>query len=512
MYPPAIHSGPTNDQQAGRMKDMERTDTAIAGPPLVGSQTKRRFSSAGAAIIFSPPEYAHDQKLSQSPLNYTGRRALVPTRIGSPIKNSMFHGALPPPRPTQRPSNALRAFGAILPGSTPQSYRLSTPLRRDSRGRAILEEPEPPNPKTMLPVPPPGIAAKKGLGPRSGHIRVMVHRMNLSRNGLNTSSARVQNFSGYMQIASQSRTPTIENLTGPVRRPPGHIVETIDGIRVHTKRMAAIEDSEKRREEARVVAYICASIRDLAQRMPDVGPSNLLPLESNHAPEDTASATVVPPTSIEPHQAPNISAPSSSTLSSPTSRQTADMSSYKDQPLSTEIPSTPSALFNHQSSDCRSARTHPSTSTDHKTSEVLEPASPPPEIATTSVREPSPEPAPQPRQKRSRVAPAPYSVPPTRVLRSMTRAKDVQTPVLTTAPSKKPSRKVAPDTVRSQAQRKPKVKRAQAKIDPPPSASKPTPPTTSRYNLRPRKRGLDSTAACPETDKQPDRPIKRRRT
>ncbi|QRW18948.1 hypothetical protein RhiXN_00354 [Rhizoctonia solani] len=256
---------------------MERTDTAIAGPPLVGSQTKRRFSSAGAAIIFSPPEYAHDQKLSQSPLNYTGRRALVPTRIGSPIKNSMFHGALPPPRPTQRPSNALRAFGAILPGSTPQSYRLSTPLRRDSRGRAILEEPEPPNPKTMLPVPPPGIAAKKGLGPRSGHIRVMVHRMNLSRNGLNTSSARVQNFSGYMQIASQSRTPTIENLTGPVRRPPGHIVETIDGIRVHTKRMAAIEDSEKRREEARVVAYICASIRDLAQRMPDVGPSNYCP-------------------------------------------------------------------------------------------------------------------------------------------------------------------------------------------------------------------------------------------
>ncbi|CAE6429360.1 unnamed protein product [Rhizoctonia solani] len=438
--------------------------------------------------------------LSKSPLNDTTRRALMPARPNIPVKISEFctppPPLPPPPLPQKRPSNALRAFGTILPGSTLNSCKLSIPLPRDARGHVL---PGGPKPRQFIPIqpptPPPGVTAKKPLSRHPGCARVMVHRMNLSRKEWNTPSVCIEVVSRCIQLASAAGPSTVENLTGPVSHPLEWVVDTIDGIYAHKKRMAVIETTKKRCDDTRTLAGLCTTVRKLVQSAPATQARNSSSLESDPIPEALVATgtNAIVPTKIKRPQAPMTLAPDSKVTSSTTPRQSTDGASCRRRLfIWTETPApVSSATSSHQSVDHGSDCTPSSPIADYRESKRLKLAPSTLEKVPTPSQEPPPSPDPQPRQKRSRApALAPCSIPPTRVLRSMTRAKEGNASTSSTAPSNEPPRRGAS---RRQPRTESKVRQTPGNTDVI-SSSQATAPTISRYNLRPRKRELDNGA------------------
>ncbi|KAH7345200.1 hypothetical protein B0J17DRAFT_702663 [Rhizoctonia solani] len=383
--------------------------------------------------------HADSSLLPNSPLNNTAHRAFMPARPKIPLKGSMFRA----PRPRQQPSNSLRAFGTILPGSTLQTYKLSIPLARDANGH-IIDAPKPLKPGPIpIPIPLPGVAKKNLLLPCSDGARVMVHRMNLARRKWNTVDIRTRRLSRYVQLASGIASPTTSEVAGPIL---GNLTYRIDGLYAYTKRMETIESSESRHEEATTLAKLRHSFHKLLRSEQtsnaELGGLSSQGFDSSH--KDPVEAKM---------------------------QGQAD----SQQPSLTEL----APII--------------------RTTRSIEGQQPP-----ISLR-------PKPHQSRSR-APAPYSVPSTRVLRSMSKAKPDNVP----APAISADTHIPCVVTSSSVHRRPR-KELKPKQVPPANANGvlPIPAnttlSTSRYNLRPRKRKLGKDETSERGDKQASRPVKRRR-
>ncbi|CEL57513.1 hypothetical protein RSOLAG1IB_02254 [Rhizoctonia solani AG-1 IB] len=436
-------------------------------------------------------------------------RPIIPPRSQTPPST-------PVPSPPKRPSNALRRFGTILPGSTLQSYRLSTPLSRDARGRAPSEASKPPCLiPNDLPTPPPGVIAKDALSPWPGNTRIMVHRMNISRHEWNTLHIRIESVTRYIRLALEVSSSTTRSAPRLTAHPLEfiRIADTINGIFVHTKRMAVIGCDRRRHEEVEALAVVRAAIHELAQTEIATEPSISLPLESGPSPEAlvaTGMNTMVHAEIESPRPSRALTREPRATSSFRHHQPIAGVS-HRHHLLSAERPtSANSASFSHQSVGHSSICGLQSTITDQEQLAGPSQESPFPEKAPTPTQKQSPGPDPQPHQKRSRVRtrPAPYLVPSTRILRSMTKAKEAHSSTSSTAP---------PDDVSFRTAVPRRQLRKESKAKPIPSTDVVTPPkaiapNTSRYNLRPRKRELDNSGIPPTVGKQIDRPAKRRRT
>ncbi|KAG8716015.1 hypothetical protein FRC11_011271 [Ceratobasidium sp. 423] len=222
--------------------------------------------------------HTESQLLAKSPLNDTAHRAIMPARPKIPLRGSMFC----PPPPLHPPPNALRAFGTILPVSTMESRRLSTPLPRDNNGY-IIGAPRRQRPAAIrISAPPPGITTKSALHPCPDGARVMVHRMNLARQSWNTARLRTQRLSLYNQLAlivPSTSSELIESIS--------LVMHKVDGICAYMKKMAVIEGSKSRHKEAKTLTEIRDSFHKLLQTKPIAKRDSLPPQELDCSLEDS---------------------------------------------------------------------------------------------------------------------------------------------------------------------------------------------------------------------------------
>ncbi|KDN39565.1 hypothetical protein RSAG8_08721, partial [Rhizoctonia solani AG-8 WAC10335] len=369
--------------------------------------------------------HTESRLLVKSPLNDTAHRAFMPARPNIPLEDSMFRLSCP--------SNTLHAFGSILPGSTLQSYQLSVPPPRDTKGRVHPGPPKAPHPiRVVIPIPPPRVTAKGASHP----CLIIVHRMNLEReHGRNTANIRTE-----LVQSEQTLTAQRNDLS------PAGFNSDLKG-------------------------------KTYNQRSYSPG-----------TPKPNVKMTLPPAT-----QRPTGGAHDSQSFTS-TDTSTSDGSLSSQQHVS------------HGS-------TPPTTNTNYATlTDLTSIIWSTLDVLPDEQRQSPVAPDPKPRQKRPR-APAPRSVPSTRVLRSMSKAESENASVpVTIPPNTSISRVSAPSTVRRQPRKESRAKQVSlASANASASASTNIISTTHGYNLRPRKRELGEDQAFRQGSKQASRPTKRRR-
>ncbi|KAJ1311649.1 hypothetical protein OPQ81_010125 [Rhizoctonia solani] len=437
--------------------------------------------------------HTESKNLAKSPLNDTGRRAFMPARTEIPLKGSMF--CIQRPRPSG--PNALRAFGTILPGSTLKAYQLSKPSLRDVNGHILGASKQAKNTPIPIPTPPPRITRKSVLRPSPDGARVMVHRMNLARQQWNTNSIRAHRLCLYTQLASESVSSKAAKSILPAVRCTIH---NIDGICAYAKKMAAIEGSEARHKEAETLAELRDYFHKLlrGEATPTVEHGGPLLQGLNHLHEDPVVAKTTGEADNLSYSGTTPELNAKITSRSVTQKPTARAYHYQSS-TSNCISASVSSISSRQPTSHASTHAAPTTEISHIAlnglRSIIWSAQ---EVSSVERRQSPIAPDPKPSQKRSR-APA-DSVASTRVLRSMSKTKEVVVRV------------VAPSTARRQPCKQSKAKQA-------PSTSAHTftsipedsTTTTRRYNLRPRKREYDEGGTSVQGNKRTSRPTKRRR-
>ncbi|CAE7149278.1 unnamed protein product [Rhizoctonia solani] len=437
--------------------------------------------------------HTESRLLTKSPLNDTTRRALMPARLDVPLEDSMFRRS--------RPSNALRAFGSILPGSTLKSYELSTPLPRNSGGHVLTESTKPKPAPIVIPTPPPRVVANNC----PNGARIMVHRMNLAREQRwNTAGDRTKVLQQYTTIASGMLSTTTEP-TEPASPALRRLTHYIDGLCAYAKKVVVIKSRDMRHQESKILAELRDSLhKRLQSDQAFMLERDRLPLQrSNSSRENPVDTEMEINIDGQPSYSPRTPKPNVELTPPSTPSRTDD-----SQPSTSMDTSTPTGSSSGQQDVSHgSAHISPTTNTTREAPKDLASTTWPIPELSPGERQPPVAPNPKPRQKRQR-APAPYSVPSTRVLRSM-KVKSDNVPAPATIPSgASASRVVVPSVVRHQPRKELRARQVPRACT---NTSTPAPvasaSTTHRYNLRPRKRELDKG----QGSKQASRPAKRRR-
>ncbi|KAL5641464.1 hypothetical protein ACGC1H_001820 [Rhizoctonia solani] len=352
--------------------------------------------------------HAESRLLVKSPLNDTSNRASMPTRPNIPLENSVFC--------LSRPSNSLRVFGTLLPGSTLQSYQLSVPVPRNSKTHIR---------PAVIPLPPPGVTAKIAL--YRCPVLILAQR----------------NYARERKVKRDAAAKLLEKQTSAIER-NDPVVTDISG-KTYGQRFYS-----PKTPESNTKTIFSSTIRRPLERAYNSRLFTSTDASTSNCPSSGQQQMHVSHRLIYP--------PS-----------TADMND---------------AALTDQASITRFA----------------------PEVSPDEQRQSPVAPNTKSRQKRPR-APAP-SVPSTRVLRSMNQVKYDNAFVPATPLNASASRVVVPSTVHREPRKESRTKQV------PQSTTNASPmdviSTTSRYNLRPRKRdfGKDELG---EGSKQAGHPTKRRR-
>lgn len=472
--------------------------------------------------------HAQYESLPSSPLNDTTSRAAMPTRPkpsleGAPVPETMHQST--------RPANALRPFGSILPGSTLESFQLSTPPPRNSQGQHILEEPN------FLPLPlfqPLPLARKRFRAT----LTELALEMSYARRYSNSTEMRSQQIKDLNRVVKDVKNAK-ETPTQATLERWESAIKAADMERLHSRKVFLRGGPHQRLEHTRTLTTIVGTLRSLISKLQQSSSdgNETTPLDGTHRParrpfaslgNDTDTTTTT--TTAQPARAPRFSDAAFENLQSiALALSLRGPAPPEPKPVRPSVRRAMRAIESSQASTSAGPSTSgdagvSSVETDYpsaiaSTSQTSVPNTPLPgdSPAPSMVECPTVPSGPPKSPIQCRRARAPYPGPSTRILRSRSK-QGVSEPASSSAALAGTSQRnrAGAAVARTPSARndtsKAKRTRTTRNKTTPSTLEQPT-PTQSHYNLRPRKRelGEDEGKSQAGNTGQTGHPTKRRR-